>query len=242
MEKQAFLGKLLRSLPSKAYNFGRLAVTGNELEGALTGARMFTGYEMGLGPQLAASFGFDAARPALVRGLRSVDRRLANRFGTEGTYGRIRNDAARAGKAFSRVSKLAPLADLAGVIQQQNIGFNQFDPLTSVQLGQERTLSNVANALGWEDPGSMRADIEQFQPLIRGVRGISETATGLANRLRSPALQRRLGEVPNDELQSYVTQALQTYGPGFTSKSPYNQAAILDSLVRKARSQGIGLY
>ena len=227
-------GNLLAKVPKGLWNFGKLLVQGNELEGLETGVRMFTGYDAGLVPSLVGSFALDAARPWLKKGVKSIDSRLAERFGTAGTYGDVRNTLSAGHKQFKNVSRLAPAASLLGGVQQATVGFNQFDPAVSIAQGKADSLNHVANSLGYDDIGSLRADLDAFRPVIGAATGLVRGGDSVMNYLRGPSIRRRLAALEDSQLEQYTGQALNTYGRSFLDRSPHNQAAMIDSIYRQS--------
>ena len=234
LRKVAFGGKLGSKLPGWLGRGVKLLVQGNEFEGLETGARMFTGYDAGLVPSLVGSFAFDAARPWLKKGLQKVDGRLLARYGTSGNYGGLRSSLASGHQKFKDLSKWAPAANLAGGVQQATIGFNQFDPAYSIEAGKQNTINSVANSLGYDDVGSLRADVDQLRPVMGAVTGLTRAGSTAFNYLRSPAVQRRLAALDDEQLSRYTGAALNNYGRSFLDRSPYDQAAMIDSLYRQS--------
>ena len=219
----------------KAYNFGKLLVTGNELEGLLAGAQLFTGYAPGLLSSLGLGIGFDLARPHVKKLIQGADNKLLSRWGNTGIYGDVRKNLGKGYGTFRTASKLAPLAQVAGGVQQMMVGFNQFDPAMSIEIGKERTMQQLANSLGYEDIGSLKYDVDQLRPAIGGISAVTGGVGNIVNRLRSPAIQQRLSQLSDDEIEQLAGQAIGTYGSAFLDRNKYDQAAMIDFFNRQAR-------
>lgn len=222
-------------------NLGRNLIVGNEFEGAMLGARMFGGADPGFGTYLGGGLAFDLLRPSVARGIKSLDSKLLSRYGTGGRYQRVRDAAASGYDKFRAASKWAPAADIAGMVQQENVGFNQFDPAASIAIGQERALNSVANSLGWDNREAMTADMQQYQPILRAGKKVLGGLSSGVNAVTQPFNRRALNQLPDEQLTDLVNQALGSYGDSFLSKAPRDQAAIVRNLYRTTALSG-GAY
>jgi hypothetical protein len=223
------------------WQLGKNLFQGNEFEGGMLGARMITGADPGIGTYLGGGLLFDAARPAVMRGIKSLDNRLLNRFTDAGRYGDIRKGIMSGHDKFKQVSKWAPAAEIAGVVQQANVGFNQFDPATSIAEGRQQAIDDVARTLGWDSGQSMGADVRQYKPLLNAGKALAGGLSSGMNLLTSPFNNRAIAALPEDQLNGLVTQAINSYGEGFLRKAPRDQAAIIRDLQRTSGLSG-GAY
>lgn len=236
-----FLGKAKGvggAIANKAAPLARTAVTGNEMEGALLGTQMFTGYVPGMAGQLGLGFGFDLARPHLAKGLAKLDTKFVNRFGANAEAMQWRNNAKAGLNKFTQVSKLAPAAQVLGGVQEATMGFNQFDPHASMEMGRQSTIDNVAKSLGWNNGQEMGAEIQQFRPLIQGAKGVGRLLTSVGNKALTSAGRSPMTAIPDQHIETFVDKAINAYGDGFLSKSPQDQAAIVNTLYQTALRHG----
>lgn len=240
--------KLTTSAPAKAVGWlGKNIVQGNELEGLMGARTLITGHTPNFVTDMATGLGFDVLRPWLKRGLRSVDKSITANNPDWAKSG-VRSGLKNTQQFVTRHSKLVPAAQVAGGLQELNVGFNFTNPGRTMELADQRvedakqqTVHELANKLGWKDVETMSTDMQQFQPLMRAGRMLATGATSGMNFVRSPLVRDRLSKLPDSYIDALQNEAVHRYGPQFLDRTRFNQEALLDQMYRQIKQQADGL-